>query len=77
MAGCGLPLGLQPLWGWKLPGRLEPMGNREVFQGPGHNICLHQGPIWKCDSKKKKDRGRKKEERGEGEKGAKRDKTEH
>lgn len=35
-------------------------GNRELFQGPGYNICLQQGPIWKCDSKRKKDRGRKK-----------------
>lgn len=36
----------------------------EVSQGPGQNMCLHQGPFWKCDPRRN-DRGKKKRREGE------------
>lgn len=40
------------------------MENREVFQGPGQNMRLHQGPFWKYDPRRK-DRGKKKRREGQ------------
>lgn len=54
----------------------SPWRNREVFQDPGQNMCLHQGPFWKCDSRKNGQREEeKKEGREEGREEAKRHKT--
>lgn len=63
MAGCGLPLGHQPLWGWKLPGRLEPMETENCSKALAITYACNKGQFGNVIPREKRTEGGRKEGR--------------